>query len=136
VIGHHAEVDDLDPAVGFVATHQPDKSLLLRRIQNKTSVNDARNTVIVSRLRLRFPFQTRPPHVPSTEIAQVVDLENCLSPFFTFFAVLENCLSLSPHFFRVHLRERNVSCYAPCNGLWSGMLQTVEAEIDEHKFGS
>ena len=31
-----------------------------------------------------------------------------------------------------HLRKRNVSCYAPRNGLWLGMLQTVEAEIDEH----
>ena len=29
-------------------------------------------------------------------------------------------------------RERNVSCYAPCNGLRSGVIQTVEAEIDEH----
>ncbi len=35
-------------------------------------------------------------------------------------------------FSRVHFWKRNVSCYAPCIGLWSGMLQTVEAEIDEH----
>ena len=34
--------------------------------------------------------------------------------------------------FCIHFRKRNVSCYPLCNGLWSGMRQTVEAEIDEH----
>jgi hypothetical protein len=109
VVRHHAKGDDSHPAVRFIPAHHSNKNLFFPRFQDKTSINNPRNTVIIRHPCLRFPPQSCSPHTLTYVHETQTALTNCLSPGLTGPFVpgpSKNCLSPPLPFSRASKTKR------------------------------